>query len=56
VLGEYGSVRTGDDHIHHFLDSHEAVNELLERVVIFRHDACILEVFIVDDTREENPS
>ena len=56
VLGEHGPVRAGDDHIHHILDSHEAFHELLERGAIFRHEACILEVFIVYDAREEDRS
>ena len=29
---------------------------MLERVAIFRHETCILEVFIVYDAREENGS
>jgi hypothetical protein len=56
MLSEHGPVRAGDDHIHDILDSHEAFDELLERVAIFRHEACISEMFIVYDARKEDRS
>jgi hypothetical protein len=56
VLSKDGSVCAGDDHIDDILDCHEAVNELLERDTIFRHEARVPEPGIVHHTHEENRS
>jgi hypothetical protein len=56
VLGEHGTVSAGNDHIHDVFDSYEAFDELLECGTIFRHEACVLEVFIMYDTREKDCS
>ncbi len=47
-------VRAADHHIHHVIDGHQALHELLQRRPVFRDQPSIAELAVIHHAGEEN--